>query len=190
MPRQTKRAAEPAANEEVLSPIQADNDVQPMTESTEKVRYQVKQRALKMDDYVTVRNGFNGKLVYKSRKTGEKFVWSEFGAEQDMELAELKNAKNASKVFFENNWFLFDDPQIITFLGVERMYQNALRFDNFDDLFKLGPDDIRKRIALLSDGQKHSVGYRARQLIQSEEIDSIKVINALEEALGTELVER
>lgn len=193
MPRQTKRAAETAANEEMVvetaANIQANTETETVAAPAEKVRYQVKSPDLKLSDYVTVRNGFNGKLVYKSRKTGEKFVWSEFGAEQDMELAELKNAKNASKVFFENNWFLFDDPQIITFLGVERMYQNALRFDNFDDLFKLSPDEIRKRIALLSDGQKYSVGYRARQLIQSEEIDSIKVINALEESLGTELVE-
>ena len=43
---------------------------------------------------VTVRNGFQGRLVYKSPKTGERFVWEAFGAEQDMEIGELRNAKS------------------------------------------------------------------------------------------------
>ena len=42
------------------------------------------------NQYVTVRNGFQGRLVYKSKRTGERFVWDSFGAEQDMELSELK----------------------------------------------------------------------------------------------------
>ena len=194
MPRQTKRAAETAANEEMVvetaANTQANTETETVAAPAEKVRYQVKSPDLKLSDYVTVRNGFNGKLVYKSRKTGEKFVWSEFGAEQDMELAELKNAKNASKVFFENNWFLFDDPAVISFLGVDRLYKNALNFDEFDDLFKMKPAEIKSRISLLSEGQKYSVRYRARQMIADGAIDSIKIINALEEALGTELIER
>ena len=58
------------------------------------------------DQYVTVRNGFQGRLVYKSRHTGEKFIWDTFGAEQDMELSELKRARSSSKKFFINNWFI------------------------------------------------------------------------------------
>lgn len=191
MPR-AKRVAAEAANEDMATTDYiADAKEVPETHSTEeKVHYQVKHSPLNLNTYVTVRNGFNGKLVYKSRKTGEKFVWGEFGAEQDMELSELKNAKNASKAFFENNWFLFDNPEVIAFLGLERMYKNALEYDTFDDLFRLSPDEISARIALLSDGQKTTVCYRARQKIADEEIDSIKVINALEKSLGIDLVER
>ena len=47
------------------------------------------------EQYVIVRNGFHGKLIYKSSRSGEKFVWSDFGDEQEMQLRELRNAKNS-----------------------------------------------------------------------------------------------
>jgi len=152
-----------------------------------KQEFQVKE-VLTPHSYVTIRNGFNGRLVYVSKRTGERFVWDDFGSEQDMELQELKNAKNSSRAFFENNWFMIDDPEVIAYLGVERYYKNALRFDSFDELFDLSPEDIKKRVALLSAGQKASVAYRARQLIAAKEIDSIRVIEALEDSLSAELI--
>ena len=53
-----------------------------------------------LNQYITVRNGFQGQLVYKSKHTGEVFVWDSFGAEQDIELMELKRAKSSNKKFF------------------------------------------------------------------------------------------
>lgn len=140
--------------------------------------------------YVTVRNGFQGQLVYKSKRTGEMFVWDSFGAEQDMELRELSNAKNSYKKFFINNWFMFDEDWIIDYLGVRQYYKNAISIDHFDDIFSLSPEKLKKTVAALSDGQKKSVAYRARELISAQKIDSLSVISALEDALGTELIEK
>ena len=46
--------------------------------------------------YVTVKNGFQGRLVYRSSRTGETFIWDGFGSEQEMELRELKNVRICS----------------------------------------------------------------------------------------------
>lgn len=146
-------------------------------------------RVFEPTDYVTIRNGFNGTLVYISKRTGEEYIWPEFGSEQDIEIQELKNAKNTAKGFFENNWFLIDDVDVIRFLGVERYYQNALDFDSFDEIFTMSPSQIAERISKLSDGQRESVRYRARQLIQDGVIDSRKVVSALEASLGVKLIE-
>lgn len=140
--------------------------------------------------YITVRNGFQGRLVYISKRTGEKFVWDSFGDEQDIELIELKNAKNSSKKFFTNNWFVFEDGWVLDYLGVRQFYRNALSIDNFDSVFSQTPAEIKKTIGKLSAGQKRSLAYRAKQLIADGEIDSNKAISALEEALGVELIER
>jgi len=142
------------------------------------------------NQFVTVRNGFQGRLVYKSGKTGERFVWDEFGAEQEIELRELRNAKSAHKKMFENNWFMFDEDWIIDYLGVRQYYKNAVGIDGFDAVFSETPADIKKIVGDMTDGQKKSVSYRARQLILDGEIDSRKTIATLEEVLGTELVER
>lgn len=139
--------------------------------------------------YIIVRNGFQGILVYKSSRTGEVYKWDSFGAEQEMELRELRNAKNSAKAFFINNWFMFDEDWVVDWLGVRQYYKNAIPIDSFDDIFKLTPAKLKEAVSLLSKGQKRSVGYRATELIKSGEIDSRKKISALEEALGVSLTE-
>ena len=141
---------------------------------------------------VTVKNGFNGRLVYISPRTHERYVWDEFGDEQEMELRELRNAKSSAKAFFENNWFMFEEEfaWVVTYLGLERYYKFAINLKDFDKIFAMSPDKIADVINGMSDGQKKSLSYRARQLVSDGEVDSRKVISALEEALGTELIER
>lgn len=139
---------------------------------------------------VTVRNGFQGRLVYKSKRTGERWAWDEFGAEQDMELSELKNARNSNKKYFINNWFMFDEDWIVDYLGMRQYYKNSLPIQDFDKLFEKSPTEIEKVVSKLSEGQRKSVAYRAKELIAEGGIDSNKVIAALEKCLGTELIER
>ena len=140
--------------------------------------------------YVTVRNGFQGRLVYKSKRTGERFVWDSFVAEQDMELSELRNARNSNKKYFINNWFMFDEPWIVDYLGMGKYYRFAISIQDFDKLFTKPASEIEKTIANLSDGQKQSVAYRAKQLISEGGIDSNRLIATLEKCLGIELIER
>ena len=155
-----------------------------------EVTKKINPKDIDLGQYVTVRNGFQGRLVYKSKRTGERFIWSGFGTEQDMELRELKNAKNSSKKFFENNWFMFDEDWIVDFLGVSRFYKNAVSIDDFDKIFQQSTDKVVKTIESMSEGQRKSAAYRARQLIAEGKIDSLKTISALEKALGIELVEK
>ena len=140
--------------------------------------------------FVTVRNGFQGKLVYVSKRTGETFIWEEFGSEQEMELRELRNAKNSYKTFFVNNWFMFDEDWIVDYLGVRQYYRHALPIDGFDDVVKQKPAELKKTINALSEGQKRSVAYRAKELISEHKIDSLSVITTLEKALNIELIEK
>lgn len=139
---------------------------------------------------VTVKNGFQDRLVYKSKKTGERFVWDAFGSEQDMELGELRNARNSNKKYFINNWFMFDEPWIVDYLGMGKFYKFSISIEGFDALFEKPVAEIEETIAKLSDGQKKSIAYRAKQLIAEGGIDSNKTITTLEKCLGTELIER
>ncbi len=191
MPRKT--TATPAAGT-VETKIITKKPVVPI-EETKEVKQEVKQpyrvkNTLTPNTFVTVRNGFNGRLVYKSSRTNEKFVWEGFGAEQDIELQELKNAKSAHKTYFERNWFLFDDPEVISYLGVERFYASAMSFGEFDELFMKSPDEVKDRIATIPEGQRQSLIYKAKRMIADGEIDSMKMVNALEESLDVELIER
>lgn len=155
-----------------------------------KVNDAVAAKDVDIHQLVTVRNGFHGQLIYKSKRTNEVYVWEEFGDEQSIELYELRNAKASNKKFFSNNWFMFDDEWIIDYLGVRQFYKNALTIDDFDDVFDKSPDEIREVVYGLSEGQRRSMIYRARQLIADGTIDSHKKIQALESALKTSLVSK
>ena len=93
--RTTRSKAVQPQTEPVVAP---EVEEAPAPKQSYKVR-----RDLPLNMIVTVRNGFNGRLVYKSPRTGERFVWDEFGDEQDLEFQELRNARNSQKAFFENN---------------------------------------------------------------------------------------
>lgn len=141
---------------------------------------------------ITVYNGFQGKLIYKSPRTGEFYEWDGFGDEQEIELQELRSAKASRKDFFINNWFMFADSDawVIDFLGVGQYYKDAVSVHDFDEIFQMSPSQASAVIAGMNDGQKQSAEYRARDLISSGEIDSRKMIKALEAAFGVELGER
>ncbi len=107
-----------------------------------------------------------------------------------MELLELKNARNSAKDFFEKNYFLIDDPEVIEYLNATQFYNEALSIDGFDELFEKSPAKIEETVAGLSRGQRNTLKYRAKEKIADGEIDSIKVIDALEKSLGVQLIER
>ena len=145
-----------------------------------------------LNEYITVKNGFQGPLVYISKKTGEKFVWEAFGDEQEIELGELKNAKNSAKDFFINNWFMFDEEYswVIDYLGMGAYYKFTRTIDDIEKFFELSPEEIKEEASKMSDGLKKSISYRARDMITEGTLDSNKLIKALEEALDVELVEK
>lgn len=185
-----KKSTQKSATKPMVKDTKADKVDNAKAETTQANSQKRVRIDLDPNTIVTIRNGYNGTLVYQSKKTGEVFIWDSFGDEQDMELNELKAARNASKAFFINNWFLIDDPDVIEYLGVNQYYDNALSFDEFNELFDKTPSQIEDIISKLSVGQKRSVAYRARALVNDGEIDSNKVIATLEKCLGVSLMER
>jgi hypothetical protein len=181
-----------AASKKISKPqTEVSKSQEVVSTPTEKVETEIFiPNPINPNQIVLVKNGFQGRLVYKSRKTGELFVWDSFGAEQEMELSELRNAKSSGKKFFINNWFMFDEQWIIDYLGMSQYYRFALSIEDFDKLFEQSVTDAEEAIAQLSDGQKKSVAYRARQLIGDGIIDSNKMIATLEACLGVNLIER
>lgn len=171
---------------------QSEQDAEAVIEAAPERKERIIPKEIDIHQYIPVKNGFQGLLSYTSKRSGELYEWERFGDEQEMELQELKNAKSSDKGFFQNNWFVFDDEHqwVIDYLGVGAYYKNALKPDQFDDVFTKTPDEIRRVIGGLSDGQKASLGYRAIQLMSEGGIDSLKAIAALEDALGVQLTEK
>ena len=136
---------------------------------------------------VTVKNGFAGRLVYKSRRNGERFIWEETGDEQDLEYQTLKDVRNSNKEFFINNWFIIEDQDVIDALNLKKYYEGSIRMDTLYQLVEQKPEVIERTVRDMPDGPKDTLKMRLRQMIADEEIDSIKVIAAFERSLGVKL---
>jgi hypothetical protein len=151
----------------------------------------VAKKKLPLDTLVTVFNGYNGTLVYKSvRNIGLKIVWEKFGDFDEVELGELLIAKNTQPKFFQKNWFLIEDPEVLEFLRVDKFYENSLSVEDIDDIFYKSEKDIKKIFSNLNGGQKETLKYRAFELIEDGSIDSISVIRTLEDLLGVQLLDK
>lgn len=190
-----KRTRKTAVKEPVIATEEVTPGAEPEQETaksmhTKSVTYSAMD--IDLNQYVTVKNGYPGQLVYVSKRTGERFFWDGYGTEQDIQLMELRNVRNTAKKFFEHNWFVFDDEYdwVIDFLGVRAYYNNIINVEGVDALFKKTPTEIEKELASLSNGQKRTVAYRAMEMIREKEIDSLSVIEVLEKGLGIALVER
>ena len=85
---------------------------------------------------------------------------------------------------------MFDEDWIVDYLGVRQYYKNAISIDEFDSIFDKDADELNKVISNLSEGQKRSLAYRAKELISQNKIDSLSTISVLEKALNIELIEK
>lgn len=192
--KNTTAKSDTVSTAENTSPVDTETVATPTEQdaATKKPRTaKAKPRVRKMLDpnmYVPVKNGFHGVLIYKDKATGELYRWTEFGDEIELTVSTLQKARSAQRKFFEENWFLIEDREVIEYLNAEQYYKNALTYDEFDSLFSLTPDEIKDRIAKLSKGQKRGVVYTAKQRIESGELYNLNIIRALEEALDTELI--
>ena len=71
-----------------------------------------------------------------------------------MDYAELLVMRGSQPRFFRDNWILIEDANVLRKLGVERYYKNALTTENFDEVFKWTPDEIREKVPKMSEGMR------------------------------------
>lgn len=142
------------------------------------------------DTMVSCRNGTAGNLIYKSLlNPGYTVEWDGFGDTQDLEYRELVSMRGNQRRFFEDNWILIDDYRIIQKLDVDRYYRNSLTTDHFDEVFSMPADKIKEVVPSLPGGTKDAIASRAKDKIESGELDSRSAIKALEDSLSVELEE-
>lgn len=181
----TKTATKTAAETPVETPVEQEVTQAVAESATTQTRTEVDPHTI-----VRVRSGYNGLLVYISPRTQEPFTWANLGDEVEMELGELRIAKSSNaKLFFVNNWFLFDDEfqWVIDYLGLRQLYKDAIGVEDMDKLFEMLPAEIESIISKLSAGQKEAIALKAKELMANDMIDSLKVIRALEKSLGVSL---
>ena len=130
-----------------------------------------------------------GNLTYVSKRMqGLTLEWSEFGDEQSIELAELQAMRNSAPTFFEQNWILIDDDDVLKFLHADRYYSAIKSLDDFYAVLEMSPSQIAEVVPKLSNGLKRALSVIALKQYQEGVFDSISKMRALEMATGINIV--
>ena len=145
------------------------------------------KKAVKDDDTADVRSCVVGKLTWKSAKTGYKVIWDEFGTSNPMTVEELRDMRNGSRKFFENNWVVIEGDNaedILKYLQIDKYYKDFSSIEDIDLIFEYEPDEAEAVIKKLGYGLKEVVARRASVLKSEGLLDSVKMIEAVERASG------
>lgn len=144
------------------------------------------KRKVSRDDTVTVRSGCPNRLVYASPRSGYVTVWENYGDEQVLLVDDLLDAKRIAPSYFQKNYFLIDDRDVLGFIGAEKFYENPVTPEVFDQIFAKDPEDIPSIVRVMNDGQREILTVRTRNMIREGRLTDLRRIRALAAALGVE----
>lgn len=147
---------------------------------------------------INVKSNAFGKLIYASKKTGERIVWEQCGEIQQVTLATLRSVKLEAGHFFREQLIIpvgfadenadkFTPADIYKQLFVTQYYKNLIDPSDYESLCTMTPDEIKTKISFMSTGAKENLAVAVNTFIEKGVLDSIKAIKAFEEALGCEL---
>ena len=172
--------------ESILEDLQSKGEKEETKPVEEKKSSEKKK--ISRDTMVSCRNLTSGRLTYISKKTGMETVWSEFGDEEYLDVAELLTMKTSQPSFLKSPWIFIEDEDVVEYLGLKELYKTIIPIDEVDDFFKLPIDKARKILPQLPKGMKTLIGEKARKGIQEETLDNTKMIRLLQDELNLDLL--
>lgn len=139
---------------------------------------------------IPCKNGVMGHLIYIStRQMGYQVEWDGFGDVQEIEFSELQTMRGSQRRFFEDNWILIDDAEVLKQLGVDKYYKNHINTENFDTIFTMSPEQIENELTGISEGLKCTIADRAREKVKDGSLDSLSVIKTISRMCNCDLSE-
>jgi hypothetical protein len=157
-------------------------------EVVKTVKVEPKKRVIERNELVSCRNITSGRLTYISKKTGMETVWSQFGDEEFIEVAELLTMKTSQPKFLKEPWLFIEDEEIAEHLGLKQLYENIIPIDEVDEFFSLTASEARLIVPKLPKGMKTLIAEKARKGIQDGSFNNLQLVKLLEQELNLDLI--
>lgn len=146
-------------------------------------------RRFDKEDLISCRSITVGKLYLDGIKSGNPYMWADYGDTEDVEYQDL-----ATMVRSKNNGYIYgplfvieDDDFIKEFPVLEKFYNDQYSVKELEGILDLSVRDMIATIKDLPKGAKESLKNIASTKIVNGELDSVKKIRALDDLFGTEL---
>ena len=146
-----------------------------------------KVEKIKEDDEIQVMNGLSGELIHRSESTGKIWKLRDFGQVEKIPYGELLRIRNMKPKVFDDGWLIILNPQVQEDFRLTEKYKNILTPDNIEAVFKKNAKDLEVFVKSLPKAMRSAFMAHAKKLYRSNKIDSVRVVNFIEEEFGISL---
>lgn len=176
----------PFTNAKLESMIKAEEADAEQLEIEETV-VKAKEVRIKDEDEIMVMNGLNGSLTHRSESSGKVWRFLEFGQTDKIPFSELLRIRNLNPKVFTEGWMIILNRQVQEDFGLIETYKNILTPETIDEIFKKDIDELKEFVEALPKGMKVTFVSKARQLYQAKKLDSIRVVEYIQDKFGISL---
>ena len=154
---------------------------QPKAKVTKATLFQDRNRQ------VIVRSCVDGRVIYKSKRSGMTWKWLEKGAYEVLTVEELLNMESQSHKFLHSPWLMVDDEDIIEAFNLAELYNLVAKVEDIDSFINMSLDEQKQIYNKLPKASQNQVYNHICFKVDSGEIDSRAKIRELEDLVGREL---
>ena len=154
---------------------------QPKAKVTKATLFQDRNRQ------VIVRSCVDGRVIYKSKRSGMTWKWLEKGAYEVLTVEELLNMESQSHKFLHSPWLMVDDEDIIEAFNLAELYDLVAKVEDIDSFINMSLDEQKQIYNKLPKASQNQVYNHICFKVDSGEIDSRAKIRELEDVVGREL---
>ena len=173
--------------EETVVEIEQESTEPKTTKKTTSSK--AKTRKFDPTETITCRSVCYGELILEGYKSKILYTWANYGDYADVEYQDLQALQSRKSAFLTKPLFIIEDEELVEQWGsmLKPIYEKIEEAD-LEQLLKLTPSQLKKKLKVLPEGFKESVKTMAAAKIVSGELDSLNRIKAIDEVLGTELM--
>ena len=177
--------------ETTVEPTEEEVEKETVEEKTTNKTSSSKVKTRKFDPTETIscRSVCYGELILEGYKSKILYTWANYGDYADVEYQDLQALQSRKSAFLTKPLFIIEDEELVEQWGsmLKPIYEKIDEAD-LEQLLKLTPSQLKKKLKVLPEGFKESVKTMAAAKIVSGELDSLNRIKAIDEVLGTELM--
>lgn len=145
------------------------------------------KKKIENDRMIPIMNISPNGLIYISRRTGAEWEWSEYGDIEYMEMQELQTMRTSQKRFLSEPWVLILDEEVVSFMGLDKMYKNMVHPDNIEQVFSMKNADFKEVIEKVPNGIAQLICNRAVTKVADGTLDSVAKIKVLNDKYNLDL---
>ena len=154
---------------------------QPKPKATKATLFQDRNRQ------VIVRSCIEGRVIYKSKRSGMTYKWLEKGAYEVLTVEELLNMESQSHKFLHSPWLMVDDEDIIEAFNLAELYDLVAKVEDIDSFINMSLGEQKQIYNKLPKASQNQVYNHICFKVDSGEIDSRAKVRELEDLVGREL---